>query len=371
MWLAKSGRLRSLDIFRGATIAAMIVVNNPGSREETYPPLLHAVWDGWTFADTVFPFFLWTVGIALTLSTARRVQFGADRAYLLRHAVLRTVLLFCLGVLVDNILFPVRAFPFVAFTDRLQLTGVLEKIAVCYLAAFLISMWTGWRGVILWIVGLNLIYLGLIFYYPVPGCGAGVLTRECNFVRYLDGNVLQGHLWRDPSLQDPDGLGSILPAISTVLFGVLTGHLLRRESTPGQRTLRLLGVGLGLGAASALLATFIPVNKPLWTTSHAFLMAGLASTCFASWYWLVDVQNWGRWFMPLQIYGMNAIAAYVVSTLGEGVPQVHFFGKTLYADVWRQLVNPPYASFLYAVTYAVGVLIVVWYLYRRRLFLKF
>jgi predicted acyltransferase len=368
---ASAERLRSLDIFRGAAIAAMVVVNNPGSREETYAPLLHAMWNGWTFADTVFPFFLWTVGIALTLSTARRAQLGADRAHLLRHAARRAGLLFCLGVFVDNIILPVRAFPFFAFTDHLQLTGVLEKIAICYLAAFLITTWTGWRGVVLWIVGLNLIYLGLLFYYPVPGCGAGVLTTECNFVRYLDGTVLQGHLWRDPTLQDPDGLGSILPAISTVLFGVLTGHLLRGEPRPGQRTLRLLGLGLVLTVASALLATFIPVNKPLWTTSYAFLMAGLASICFATWYWLVDIRKLGRWFMPLQIYGMNAIAAYVVSTLGEGVPKVHVFGKTLYADVWAQLVDPPYASFLYAVTYALGVFVVVWYLYRRRLFLKF
>jgi predicted acyltransferase len=371
MWSSQSDRLRSLDIFRGATIAAMIIVNNPGSRDETYAPLLHAGWNGWTFADTIFPCFLWIVGVALTLSTARRLQLGEDRAQLLRHAVRRSVLLFCIGVFLDSFSFASRMFPYFVFRDHFQLSGVLQRIAICYLVSFLIFLWTDWRGVILGIASLNLIYLVLLFFYPVPGCGAGVLTAECNFPRYLDGIVLEGHMWGVSNAQDPNGLGAILPAISTVLLGVLAGHLMRLEATPGRRTLRLLSMGLGLCVASALLSASIPVNKPLWTTSYAFLMAGLASICFACLYFTVDIQKFGRWLVPLQILGMNAIAAYIVSGLGENVPKVHFFGKTLYADVCKQLVNPPNASLLYAVIYTLVIFFVVWLMYRQRLFLRF
>src|SRR5262245_6453155 len=196
-------RLRSLDIFRGITIASMILVNNPGAPEDTYAPLLHAQWIGWTFADTIFPFFLWIVGVAITLSTASRGRRADSHASLVWHAARRSLVLFCCGLLVDGIIFPRRGFPYFDFGDHLQLTGVLQKIAVCYLVSFLLFLWTGWKGVIVGILSLNLIYLSLLFLYPVPGCGAGVLTMDCNFPGYLDRMLLTGHLWGAP-IQDPD-----------------------------------------------------------------------------------------------------------------------------------------------------------------------
>lgn len=349
----------------------MILVNSPGSREDTYAPLLHAVWNGWTFADTIFPFFLWVVGVALTLSTAARVDRGEDRNSLLRHAVRRSLLLFCCGLFLEVFVFPARAFPYFAFVPNFQLTGVLQKIAVCYLVAFLIFLWTSWRGVLLGAVSLNLAYLGLMWYYPVPGCGAGVWTVECNFAGYLDNVLLKGHMWGAVGMQDPDGLGSILPAISTVLLGVLAGYVVRQQLTPQQRTVRLAGMGCGLIAVGSLLALWIPINKILWTTSYAVLMAGLASLCFAIWYWVVDVREWARWFKPLEIYGLNAVAAYMVSRLGANVPKVHFFGKSFYTDVCLAIASPVNASLIFAVANVAGVYAVVWWMYRRRWFLKF
>ena len=178
------GRLQSLDIFRGLAIASMILVNNsPGAREDAYPALRHALWNGWTFADTIFPSFLWIVGVAMTLSTASRIERGGDRASLLKHAIRRSVLLFCCGLLLDLFYLPVRQFPFFGLADRLQVTGVLQKIAVCYLVAFAIYLWMGWRGAVAGIVVFNLAYLGLMLYYPVPGCGAGLLTTGVQFRR--------------------------------------------------------------------------------------------------------------------------------------------------------------------------------------------
>jgi predicted acyltransferase len=368
------GRLQSLDIFRGLTIASMIVVNNsPGAREDAYPWLRHAVWNGWTFADTIFPAFLWIVGVSMMLSMASRMARGADRTTLLLHAVRRSALLFCCGLFLNQFYFPDRHFPFFGFLAQVQVTGVLQKIAVCYLAAFLIVLLWNWRGAIAGIVGLNLAYLGLMLYYPVPGCGAGGLTAECNFAGYLDRTLFNGHLWvnGNPHGQDPDGLGSILPAISTVLFGALAGALLRKKLAPDRLALWIFGMGAGfIVCGGAISAWVIPVNKPLWSTSYAFLMAGLSSATFGLCYWLADMKGWGGWLKPLEIYGMNAVAAYMISSEAANLPKIHWFGVSVY-DVCLRVASNPNASLLFALVYTAGVYVPVWWMYRRGWFLKF
>ncbi|MFN0165666.1 MAG: acyltransferase family protein [Bryobacteraceae bacterium] len=366
---ALTGRFKSLDILRGVSIAAMIVVNS--SREDAYPHLLHSTWNGWTFADTIFPCFLWIVGVALTLSTAGRVARGEARRSLLIHAVRRSALLFGCGLFLEMFVFPSRAFPYFAFIDHFRFSGVLQKIAVCYLVAFLIFLWTTWRGRVLTVISLNLIYLSLLFFYPVPECGAGVLTVQCNFPGYIDSILLKGNLWNNGGMQDPDGLGSILPAISTVLLGVLAGDVLRKDDASGRRVLRLIGMGCGLVAAASVLAVWIPINKILWTTSYAVLMAGLAALCFAVTYWVVDVQGWRQWGKPLEILGLNAVAAYMVSRLGANVPKVHFLGKSLYNDLCLRIADPANASLLFSAANVAGVYVVIWWMYHRRWFLKF
>jgi predicted acyltransferase len=346
----------------------MILVNSPGSQEDAYAPLVHAKWNGWTFADTVFPFFMWIVGVSLMLSSALRVEHGEDRGSLLRHAVRRSALLFCCGVVLDALIFPVRVFPYFTFQHYVKLTGVLQTIAVCYLVAIVIFLWIKWRGVIVWIFSMNLIYLGLMFFYPVPGCGAGAWTMDCNFARYVDEIVHDGHIrgWTELS-----GLISILPAITTVLLGVLAGYVLQQELIPRQRALRLLAMACGLIPSGFVMAIWVPLNKTLWTSSYVFLMSGLASLCLAFWYWVADIQQRGHWLKPMEIYGMNAIAAYIVYGLSFNLPRVHFFGKSLYADVCLAIASPANASLLYAAAHVLGIYLVVWWMYRRRRFLRF
>ena len=161
----------------------MILVNGQFSHAESYRQLAHAAWNGWTFADTIFPCFLFIVGVSLTLSTASRMARGEDRTRLLWHALRRSLLLFACGVLIDYLRVPAREFPFIGLQGHLQLSGVLQKIAVCYLVAFHIYLWTGLRGVIVGIIGLNLLYLGLLYFYPVPGCGPGSLIVELQLPR--------------------------------------------------------------------------------------------------------------------------------------------------------------------------------------------
>jgi len=365
-----SPRLKSIDVFRGATIAAMILVNGQFSPEDSYRQLAHAAWNGWTFADTIYPCFLFIVGVSLTLSTASRVARGEDRNRLLGHAVRRSLLIFGCGVVIDYLRVPSHEFPFVGFQDHLQLTGALQKIAVCYLVAFHIYLWSGLRGVIVGIIGLNLLYLGLLYFYPVPVCGPGSLVVSCNFPGYIDEIMLDGFRWNSAAF-DPDGVGAILPAITSVLFGVLAAQLLRSESYPRQRLLWLLGGGIVLIAVGELLSTWVPINKQLWTTSFAVFMAGLAATGLACSIWVVDGRPLRRWLRPLEIMGLNAVAAYLISRLVANVPRVHLMGKSLYTDVLAHVASPPNASLLFAMSVLAAVYLAVWLMDRRGWYLKF
>jgi predicted acyltransferase len=349
----------------------MILVNCQFSHELSYPQFVHAAWNGWTFADTIFPCFLFIVGVSLTLSTASRMARAEERNHLLGHALRRSLLIFGCGIAIDYLRIPSHEFPFIAFQEHIQFSGVLQKIAVCYFVAFVIYLWSGLRGVVIGIVALNLIYLGLLYLYPVPGCGPGSLAVSCNFAGYLDEVVLEGFRWNSTAF-DPDGLGAILPAITSVLFGVLAGQFLHREHKLQQHKLfQLAGVGIILIAVGELLGIWVPINKQLWTPSFAVFTSGLAATALACTIWLVDGRAFGRWLKPLELFGMNAIAAYLISRLVENLPRVHIMGKSLYADILAPMASPPNASLVFAIVVLSVVYIAVWLMSRRGWYMKF
>lgn len=357
-----AGRLKSLDIFRGVTIASMILVNNPGTWKEVYPPLRHAVWHGWTFTDTVFPFFLWIVGLAVTLSTAKRVAAGQDKKQLLMHGARRAAILFALGLFLT--LFP--HFDFV----NIRIPGVLQRIAVCYLIALAIFLWSGWRGLIAWAVGLNVVYLALMLFYPVPGCGSGSWVMECNFARFIDGHLLAGHMWSSTKDWDPEGVVSTLPAIATVLLGMLAGYMLRSDGTGMEKIRRFMLAGFAMVAAGVALESIVPINKALWTTSFVLLMAGLASICFVVWYWVADIKGWAVWLKPFEVYGMNAIAAYMLSGLLADIMGVTKWQPWAFQNLCLPLASPVNASLIYALGNVAVVYAVVYLMYRRGWFVR-
>ncbi|MBX5495748.1 MAG: DUF1624 domain-containing protein, partial [Bryobacteraceae bacterium] len=170
--LIPSPRLTSLDAFRGATIAAMLLVNNAGDWNHVYPPLLHAKWHGWTPTDLVFPFFLWIVGVSMTFSFARRMARGDGRRAILLHVLRRSALIFAVGLFLN-------AFPAFDF-EHLRIPGVLQRIALCYLAAGAIVLYTDIKGQIGAAIALLAGYWALMTLVPVPGYGAGVLEPEGN-----------------------------------------------------------------------------------------------------------------------------------------------------------------------------------------------
>jgi len=355
---------------RGATIAAMILVNGQFSREDSYSALTHAEWNGWTFADTIFPGFLFVVGVSLALSTASRVAQGESRTALLWHAVRRALVIFALGTAIDYLRIPAHEFLIFGVADHIQLTGVLQKIAVCYLAAFAIYLWAGPRGAAFAIGGLTLLYLGLLYFYPVPGCGPGSLTASCDFPNYMDEAVLHGFRWNRPDF-DPDGIGTVLPATASVLFGVLAGQLLAdSRAAPREQLAKLLAGGIALIAAGELLSVWVPINKQLWTISFAVLMAGLAASALACFIWLVEERPRRGWSKPLQVLGSNAIAAYLISRVVVNLLRVHVAGRSLHGDVLARVASPSNASLLFALAALAVVSLAVWLMDRQGWHLK-
>ena len=301
-------RLVSLDAFRGATIAGMILVNDPGDWGNVYPQLRHAAWHGWTFTDWIFPFFLLIVGVAMTFSFARRVEEGADRMKLMGHVFRRSLIIFALGLFLAG--FPFGLLFGHSFSlANLRIPGVLQRIAVCYLASSAIFLTTHVRGQVAWIVGLLAGYWAMIMLIPVPGYGAGFLEPTGNLCWYIDSNLLAGHTWSGAPAPgfDPEGILSTLPAIATTLFGVLTGHWLRSERSKEEKTAWMFVSGNLLLLAGAILDMWLPINKNLWTSSYSVFMAGWALVCLAMFYWLIDVKGYTKWSKPFVIYGMNAI----------------------------------------------------------------
>jgi predicted acyltransferase len=301
-----SDRLLSLDAFRGATIAAMILVNNSGDSDHTWWPLLHQPWHGWTPTDLVFPFFLWIVGVSLVFS--RRIGF--------RAALWRSAKLVLLGLLVN--------FSTGGFALPLRWAGVLQRIGLCYLAAWAAKRWLSPRGQAVLAAVLLAGYWAAMTHVVGPEGFAPNLEPQTNLSAQVDRVFLGGHLYRWTKTWDPEGVLSTFPAIATALLGLLAGAWLRSPVAPASKAVGFLAGGLALfvlgllwGEAAPAWLLF-PVNKNLWSPSFVLLTGGLAATLFGLTWWVVDVRGRRGGTGPFVTYGKNAIAVYVGSELLSG-----------------------------------------------------
>ena len=356
---AAPGRLTSLDIFRGATIAFMIVVNSQTS-EEAYWPLRHANWNGWTPTDLVFPFFLFIVGVSLVLSFQSRLARGFSRRALVLHTVRRSAILFAIGLALNGL--GSRSL------ESWRIPGVLQRIAIAYCAAALITLYSGTRARVAWIAALLLGYWIVMRFVPVPGFGVPgrdipLLHPDANLAAYLDRKLMLGHLW-EPT-RDPEGVLSTLPAIATALCGVLTGEWLRSEREPRQKAGGMFLVGVAGIVAGELWGIWFPINKKLWTSSYVVFTAGCALMCLAICYWVIDIKlHRGWWSKPFLILGSNAIAAYVIAELLGG-----WLSWKGYVFL-RSLGSPAMESLLHSLVVLGLCFLPIWWMYRRKIFLK-
>ena len=367
-------RLVSLDVFRGITIAGMLLVNNPGSWGAIYPPLKHAPWHGWTPTDLIFPFFLFIVGVAMTFSFGKLLERGATRRELLLKTAKRSALIFLVGLVLHS--FPWWSFDY----SVLRIPGVLQRIAIAYFFAAAIYLSTGLRGQISAVAALLLVYWAVQVLAPVPGIGYSLLLPGLDFGSYVDRAVFTTrHLWNQTTTWDPEGLVSTIPAIGSALLGGFAGTWIRTNRSQLEKVVGLFVVGSAGIIAGVVWGWLFPINKNLWTSSYVLFTAGIACHFLAVCYWLVDIKGYRKWATPFVIYGTNAIAAYFLSgifarilnlvkvaSLDGPIALKTYIFRTFYAS-WLEPIN---ASLAYAITFVLLWLGIMTIFYKKRVFIK-
>jgi predicted acyltransferase len=396
-------RLLSLDVFRGLTVAGMLLVNDPGTWSAIFPPLEHAHWHGWTPTDLIFPFFLFIVGITTHISLTARAARGADDGAIRRQILRRGALIFLFGLLLNFFPFftwgTVPGNPDPGFLDRvvhrlsvLRIMGVLQRIALAYMLAALLSWRASDKRVVGTIAALLLGYWAIMTLVPVPGeygtLGALLLDEPSrNFAAWTDRLLLDwtrfgmgNHIWVGGVTFDPEGPLSTIPAIGTALLGVLAGRWISRPLPLSERLAGFFAAG-ALGAMAGMMWHWsFPINKTLWTSSYVLFSAGVAATALATIMWLVDVRGvrWGTKF-PV-IYGTNPTIAFVgsgmMARLIYSIIKVPYGGESvslqsaIYKAGYASWLPPRVASLGFAITFVLVWFVILWVLYRRKIFLK-
>jgi predicted acyltransferase len=374
-------RLLSLDVVRGITIAFMIMVNNNGG-PGSWRFMNHAHWNGLTPTDLVFPTFVFVVGVSVVFAFEARLRRGASRPELARHTVIRAVILFLLGIVVNS-------FPFFHL-DHMRFYGVLQRIAVCYLVVGLFYLWDqrAWTKAVALVVAL-VGYWVLVRWVPVPGLGMPgrdipFMDMNRNLVSWIDQHVFPHHLYLyspDFNVRDPEGLLSDLPAIGTALMGVLTGIWLRTE-----RSVRNKFGGLALASVVSLLLGYLwsmefPLNKNMWTSSFVLVAGGYSLALLALAYWAVELKGWRKgWTWPWLVFGSNAIVAYMISELLASLLWVISvpagpLGREpletfLALHTVRHIPDPAWSAFAWSVSFTAVCFVPVWVLWRKKIFVK-
>ncbi len=373
-------RLVSLDAFRGFTIAAMMLDNNPGDWGHLHAPLAHAKWDGWTFTDTIFPFFVFISGVAMTLSLGQRAAQGHDKRQLLLHTLQRGATIIAIGLLLNFI-------PALDFST-LRIPGVLQRLGLCAMLAAPIVLYSSWRGQLSWCVGLLVVYTSIQTTIAVPDAlgvwhTASWLPGE-DVGAWIDRTLMDGHLWRASKTWDPEGLLSTLPALASQLAGVLVGHWILAARAPLEKTRILCIAGLVLLVGGQLLgAVSMPINKSLWTPAYVLFMAGWACVVFAGMYGLLDAapqaqvrQRATAWAQPLRVFGMNALFLFalsgVIAKMLDFIQPVQGLSlkAVLYAPLASADLAPQNASLLFAMGFTLCMYAVAWVMWRKGWFIK-
>ena len=396
-------RLLSLDVFRGLTVAGMLLVNDPGTWSAIYPPLEHAEWHGWTPTDLIFPFFLFIVGITTHLSLSARRARGDQDAELRMQILRRGALIFLVGFLLNG--FPFFTWGTVAgaadpgflerVVDRLyhwRIMGVLQRIGLAYLCAALLTYRASATRILVTVSTLLIGYWIAMTSVPVPGTGGtfgGLLldSPSGTMAAYWDRFFLDwsrfglgNHLWTGSVTWDPEGLLSTIPAICTAMLGTLAGRWLGTDRPLADRINGLFGAG-SLAMMFGLIWNWaFPINKGIWTSSYVVFTAGMACLSIAAIMWLVDVHGLKRWTTFFVIYGTNPLVAFVgsglLARLIYSVISVEYQGRrtslqsAIYQSMFATWLSPLNASLAFALCFVALWFGVLYLLYRRRIFVK-
>lgn len=374
-------RLVSLDFFRGATVAAMILVNNPGSWSHIYGPLKHAPWHGWTPTDLIFPFFLFIVGVSIVLAFTKARAKGANDYDLLNKTLIRAAKIFGLGLALS-------AFPYLTFSPDfglhqnligIRIPGVLQRIAICYAIGAVLFLYTKPKTQMLTLAGLLIGYWILMISIPVPGFGAGAVhLPEGNLAAYIDQLLLSGHTWKEN--WDPEGLLSTLPAIGSTLIGIWTGRMLMaNKESEASRTLQFFVWGFILIILGYAWSWIFPINKNIWTSSYTLFTGGQAMCIFGLSYWFIDVKEKQRFTDWGVAFGLNAITVFFLSGIIArlfNMIQFSYGGESfslkgwIYEVVLSSLASPINASLLYAIIWIILFYLLAAWMKKKNIIIK-
>jgi predicted acyltransferase len=360
-------RLLSLDVFRGLTIALMILVNCPGNGDTTYRALLHAEWNGNTPTDEVFPFFLFIVGIAIIFSLSKRKLAGANRAQIYKKILTRTLWIVGIGVFLNG------APEFDLATWRIP--GVLTRIGIVYGICAVIFMSTNARQQ-LWIaVGCLLGYWAIMALVPAPGQGFVSMEPGQDIGAWLDRAIFGNHLYGQTKTWDPEGLLSTIPSIATCLAGILTGEWIKKNMDQWPKWTAMFAMGFLLLLVGLLWGEVFPINKKLWTSSYVLFHSGLALLTLGTVWWLVDVKGYKGWTAPFVWFGMNPLFIYILhEVIAIGLYSIPVGDGSAYGwayqNIFASWLGPYNASLAFAISIVLINLCVAWFLWKRKIFIK-
>jgi predicted acyltransferase len=378
----RSQRLLSLDFFRGLTVAAMILVNNPGSWGHIYPPLAHAEWHGCTPTDLVFPFFLFIVGVSIAYAMGSKREDAATHGKTIWKASKRAFTLFLLGFILAFFPRNFSDFNFIEALKTVRIPGVLQRISVVFLISSILFLKLSDKRLFQTIVVLLFGYWALMTFVPVPDFGPANLEKETNLGAWLDRTILtEAHLWKSAKTWDPEGILSTLPAIGTCLIGVLVGTYLKKKSIePATKIAWLFSAGTLMFMGGLIWDLSFPINKSLWTSSYVLYTGGLATVILALSYWLIDVNHYNRFTKPFVVYGVNAITVFFLSGLmprllnmikvdlnGEKVGALSYVNKAWFVPNFSDPLN---ASLAYAIAFVLFWYVILWVMYKRNIIIK-
>lgn len=365
----KTNRILSLDVFRGLTIVLMIVVNSQGTRTP-YTILEHVSWNGCTLADVVFPCFLFIVGLSSVFSLNNQIKVN-DRSSLYGGMILRSAILFFMGVLLN-------AMPYHFDFETIRVYGVLQRIAVCYLICSIIYLNTTTKTQILIFLGILWGYWFLMTQVPVPGFGSNQLTIEGSWVAYFDQRLFSSpHLFE--KFYDPEGFLSTIPSLATTLSGILTARLLLTPLSNLNKFYLMSIIGCVFLLLGWLWGFSFPINKNIWTSSFVLWTSGYALVVFALCFLIIDILGYTTWTLPLKIFGMNALFAFILHVILLKIQSMFFLPlKSGTSDNLRVVITDHLfggygaqnAALFYSISFLFLNFLVVALLYRYKIFIR-
>ena len=389
-------RLLSLDVFRGMTVAGMLLVNNPGDWEHIFPPLEHAKWHGWTPTDLIFPFFLFIVGVTAHLSLSQRRARGDDDGAIVQQILRRGALIFLFGLFLAW--FPgfmwgtIESLPDPSVADRmlyrlehLRIMGVLQRIGVAYVIGAILTLRGTWKQHLAVLVAILLGYWALMTLVTVPdrGVPGWQLLDQPDAVlsAWFDRTVLgTNHLWASVKTWDPEGLLSTLPAVGSMMIGQFAGRWIASPRSLAERLNGMFASGALLLVLGLVWHWVFPINKSLWTSSYVVFTAGMALVTLATCMWIIDVHGWKGWTKFFVIYGTNPMIAFMGSGILARITVTLWKIPTadgpesaswvFHQAVFAPILEPHVASLAYALSVVLLWFVILWALWRRKIFLK-